>query len=33
LELRDMAVAALEPFGDKAEMLKQIAHFIVARTT
>ena len=33
LELRDVAVAALEPFGDKAEMLKQIAQFIVARTT
>jgi len=33
IELRDMAVGALESFGDQADMLKQIAHFIVARTS
>jgi geranylgeranyl diphosphate synthase type II len=32
LELRDMAVAELEPFAEKADLLKQIAHFVVDRT-
>jgi geranylgeranyl diphosphate synthase type II len=32
-ELRDMAVAALEPLGEKAEPLRRIAHFIVDRTS
>jgi geranylgeranyl diphosphate synthase, type II len=33
LELRDMAVAALEPFDAKANILRQIAQFIVDRTS
>lgn len=32
LELRDMAVAAVEPFADRGDLLKQLAHFIVDRT-
>jgi geranylgeranyl diphosphate synthase type II len=32
-ELRDLAVAALKPFDDKADYLRQIAHFIVDRTS
>lgn len=32
-ELRDLAVAALEPLGERAEPLRQIAHFIVDRTS
>jgi len=32
-ELRDLAVAALEPLGERAEPLRQIAHFIVNRTS
>ena len=32
-ELRDMAVMALEPFGARAEILRQIANFVVDRTS
>jgi geranylgeranyl diphosphate synthase type II len=32
-ELRDLAVAALEPLGAPAEPLRQIAHYIVDRST
>jgi farnesyl diphosphate synthase len=31
LELREDAVSALEPFGDKARRLREIADFIVLR--
>jgi len=31
-ELRDLAIAALEPLGERAETLRQIARFIVDRS-
>ncbi len=32
LELRDLAIEALDPFGDQADPLRGIAHYIVDRT-
>ncbi|TFH66083.1 MAG: polyprenyl synthetase family protein [Candidatus Zixiibacteriota bacterium] len=31
-ELRDIAVSALDPLGEKADRLRQIAHFVIDRT-